>query len=236
MKNCYSKYFTLSGQYLAILIDPEKHDHHSLKDLVEKINSSTIDLIFVGSSLSSLNYSEIIASIKKWSQKPVIIFPGNSLQLSHHADALLNLSLISGRNPELLIGEHVKSAMQIKQSGIEVIPTGYVLIEGGRRTSVEYMSNTQSIPRSKPDIAVATAVAGELLGLKTIYLEAGSGAEHTVPLNTIELVKKNINIPIICGGGIRDEETIKQMWKAGANIVVLGSAFENNPEFLKAFI
>jgi len=157
------------------------------------------------------------------------------LQLSSKADALLNLSLISGRNPEFLIGEHVKSAFLLKQSKLEIIPTGYILIDGGGKTSVEYMSNTQSIPRTKTDIAVATAIAGEFLGLKSIYLEAGSGAKNSVPNRMIETIKQNISVPIICGGGIRSKKEISEKWNAGANIVVIGSAFENNPAFFDDF-
>ncbi len=186
--------------------------------------------------MSATSYDSIIELIKEETSKPVLLFPGNSLQLSPKADALLNLSLISGRNPEFLIGEHVRSAMYVKQSGIEVIPTGYMLIEGGNRTSVEYMSNTQSIPRTKTDIAVATAIAGENLGLKAIYLEAGSGAKESVPTVTIEAVKQQTNLPIICGGGIKTKLEIENKWKAGANIVVIGSAFENKPDFLKEFL
>ena len=165
----------------------------------------------------------------------MLLFPGNHLQLSNKADALLNLSLISGRNPEFLIGEHVRSAMFLKQSKLEIIPTGYILVDGGSRTSVEYMSNTQSIPRNKSDIAVATALAGEYLGLKAIYLEAGSGAKQSVPNEMLKAVSKNINIPIICGGGIKTKTEIQEKWDAGANIVVIGSAFENNPNFLEEF-
>ena len=232
----FSKYFSKKSKILAILIDPEKQSKDGLRSLAEKINASSIDLIFVGSSLSSQSYHPDIELIKSKTEKPVILFPGNRLQLSKNADALLNLSLISGRNANLLIGEHVRSALFLKQSGLEVIPTGYILIDGGKKTSVEYMSNTQSIPRDKSDIALATALAGEYLGLKCIYLEAGSGAKLTVPNEMIQILAKNTTIPIICGGGIHSQKEIQDKWKAGANIVVVGSAFENNPEFLDTFL
>ena len=235
MNNIYKQYFIETSQSLAILIDPEKHSLESLSVLIKKVEQSSIDLIFVGSSLSSQSYDELIGKIKEDTRKPVLLFPGNSLQLCSKADGLLNLSLISGRNPELLIGEHVKSAMQIKKMGIEIIPTGYILIEGGTKTSVEYMSNTQAIPRQKSDIVVATAIAGEQLGLKSIYLEAGSGAKLSVPNPMINLLRKQTSLPIICGGGIKSLREIEEKWKAGANIVVIGTAFENNPKFLDEF-
>lgn len=235
MSQIYSHYFSSSAKQLAILIDPEKQTADSLQKLAKRIDDSVIDLIFVGSSLSSNDYNACILNIKALTQKPVILFPGNALQLSPNADALLNLSLISGRNPDFLIGEHVKSALFVKKSGLEVIPTGYVLIDGGRKTSVEYMSNTQAIPRDKTDIAVATAVAGEHLGLKTIYLEAGSGAKESVPNAMLKAVKAQIDLPIICGGGIKSKTEIQEKWEAGANIVVIGTAFEQNPEFLNEF-
>ncbi len=235
MNTFYTSHFTSDKKQLAILIDPDKHTEASLETICKKINQSSIDLVFVGSSLSALNYDDAIATIQSYTSKPVILFPGNSLQLSSKADALLNLSLISGRNPDLLIGEHVKAAMYIKKLDLEVIPTGYMLIESGSKTSVEYVSHTQSIPRDKPDIAVATAVAGELLGLKCIYLEAGSGAQKSVPKPMLKAVANNISIPIICGGGIKNPTDVKDLWVSGAQVVVIGTAFEKNPEFITAF-
>ncbi len=232
MKTILETYFYSDSKLLAILIDPDKHTNDSLIQLIKKADKSKIDLIFVGSSLSGKNYTETIDSIKKISSKPCILFPGNALQLSPNADALLNLSLISGRNPELLIGEHVKSALYVKNSGIEVIPTGYMLIESGRKTSVEYISNTTPIPRDKTDIAVSTAIAGEFLGLRVIYLDAGSGAQQTIPNQMIKGIKNNTNLPLICGGGIRSSKEIQEKWDAGANIVVIGNAFEDNPNFI----
>lgn len=229
------KYFSKDSRLLAILIDPEKHSEKELLNTIEKVERSNIDLIFVGSSLSSSNYDAAIMLIKKHSQKPVLLFPGNNMQLSSKADALLNLSLISGRNPELLIGEHVRSALLIKNLNIDIIPTGYILVEGGIKTSVEYISNTQAIPRRKSDIVLATALAGEQLGLKCVYLEAGSGAKESIPEQTIQLLKEHLNIPIICGGGIKTKKEIDQKWNAGANIVVVGTAFENQADLIDQF-
>jgi putative glycerol-1-phosphate prenyltransferase len=235
MSSIFQKYFESGQKQLAILIDPEKQSLKALLKLSETIENSRIDLIFVGSSLSSKDYTEAISNIKSKTKKPVLLFPGNSLQLSPGADALLNLSLISGRNPEYLIGEHVKSALFVKQSGIEVIPTAYLLIESGNKTSVEYISNTQSIPRNKLDIALSTALAGEFLGLKCIYLEAGSGAQMSVPNEMLTLLRQHLNIPIICGGGMHTKKDIEDKWKAGADIVVVGTAFEKNPDLISEF-
>ncbi len=232
MKTVLETYFYSKNKQLAILIDPDKHSEETLVQLIRKAEKSKIDLILVGSSLSGKNYTEIIKTIKKISSKPCILFPGNALQLSSEADALLNLSLISGRNPELLIGEHVRSALYVKNSGLEVIPTAYMLVESGRKTSVEYISNTSPIPRNKTDIAVSTAIAGELLGLKVVYLDAGSGAEKSVPEGMITEIRKNTEVPIICGGGIRSSEDIQSKWDAGADIVVIGNAFEENPNLI----
>ncbi len=233
MKTVFDTYFQNNQQCLAILIDPDKHDSESLTNVIGLVDNSRVDVILIGSSLSGKNYDEVIGQIKAQTSKPCILFPGNALQVSSKADAMLNLSLISGRNPQFLIGEHVKSAFYIKNSGLEVIPTAYMLIEGGKSTSVEYISNTMPIPRNKTDIAVATALAGKFLGLQVIYLEAGSGAKHTVPNSMITSVKNNTHLPIICGGGIRTKQEVQEKWNAGANIVVIGSAFEENPDFLK---
>ncbi|MBN2668016.1 MAG: geranylgeranylglyceryl/heptaprenylglyceryl phosphate synthase [Bacteroidales bacterium] len=220
---------------LAILIDPEKYTLSHLSKLGETIENTSIDLILVGSSLSHYNYDEVLTKIRSKTQKPIVIFPGNSLQLSSRADALLNLSLISGRNPEYLIGEHVKSALYIQQSKLEVIPTAYILIDGGVRTSAEYMSHTQCIPAQKNDIILATALAGQYLGMKAVYLEAGSGAKQSISPNTIKILKQQLDIPIICGGGVRSKAEVEEKWDAGAQMVVIGTAFEENPEFLNVF-
>lgn len=163
---------------------------------------------------------------------PILLFPGNLLQISNKADGILLLSLISGRNPDLLIGNHVVASSRIKHSKLEVLPTGYILIDGDKPTSVEYMSNTKPIPADKVDIATATAIAGEMLGLKYIYLEAGSGAKNSINENIIKSVKINTDIPLIVGGGIKTVNDVKNAINAGADIIVIGSAVEQNKELL----
>lgn len=180
----------------------------------------------VGGSLLLKPIDETLLNLKKITQIPLLLFPGNLLQLSGNVDAILLLSMISGRNPELLIGNHVIAAPIIKKFGIETIPTGYLIVGTGKTTSVEYISNTSPIPMDKTDIAVATALAGELLGLKLIYLDAGSGAENPVPSQMIEMVKKNINIPLIVGGGLRTVEHVEIACSKGADIVVIGNLLE----------
>ena len=169
---------------------------------------------------------EIISSLKKECEIPIVLFPGNHSQISNKADGILFLSLISGRNPEYLIGQHVNAAPVLAKSKLEVIPTGYMLIENGKATSVEYISQTKPIPRNKTDIALATAMAGEMLGLKMIYLEAGSGAKHPVPVKMIKSLAATLKIPIIVGGGIRSKKQMQKAFKAGADIVVVGTAIE----------
>jgi putative glycerol-1-phosphate prenyltransferase len=215
---------------IALLIDPDKHDEKSLEHIVLLAEKSKADYFFVGGSLLMTNIEETISVLKNKTSIPVIIFPGNVMQVSDLADGILFLSMISGRNPDLLIGQHVVSALRIKNSKLEVLPTGYILIENGRTTSVEYMSNTKPIPPDKPEIAVATAVAGEMLGLKLIYLEAGSGATNSVGLQIISEVRKNISLPILVGGGIRNFAEARKIFEAGANLIVIGSIIEENPE------
>jgi putative glycerol-1-phosphate prenyltransferase len=217
---------------MALLIDPDKTNESALKHTIQQAEKNGIDFFFVGGSLVFGSVNSCIRSIKSQSSIPVILFPGNVMQLSSNADALLFLSLISGRNPEFLIGHHVLAAPAIKESGIEVIPTGYILIENGQRTSVEYMSNTAPIPYNKPEIAVATALAGEMLGLKMIYLEAGSGAAQAVGLDIIRNVRASITIPLIVGGGIKTAAEMKAIYTAGANLIVIGTAVEENPEII----
>jgi phosphoglycerol geranylgeranyltransferase len=217
---------------VAVLIDPDKQDFKSVGKTIEICNHCEVDLIMIGGSLVSENPEVFIIKIKKHTQLPVILFPGSLMQISGKADAILLLSLISGRNPEYLIGNHVIAAQYIKKSKLEVIPTGYILIESGNTTSVQYISNTLPIPRNKPGIAVATAIAGEMLGLKAIYLEAGSGATNSVPAEIISAVKKNISIPLIVGGGIRTSTQIDNIKNAGADIIVIGNSLENNPDKL----
>lgn len=218
---------------LAVLIDPDKVNAQKLVQLVEAAINCQIDFFFVGGSLLMEDkFEQTISYIKKHSNIPCIIFPGNNYQLSKNADALLLLSLISGRNAEFLIGQHVIAAPLIKESGIEVIPTGYMLIDGGRISTTSYITQTVPIPNDKPDIAVATALAGEQLGLKAIYMEAGSGALYPVNTSLIKAVRKNISIPLIVGGGIRNAEQAEAACNAGADVIVVGNILEKQPELL----
>ncbi|MBS4014266.1 MAG: geranylgeranylglyceryl/heptaprenylglyceryl phosphate synthase [Bacteroidetes bacterium] len=219
---------------LAVLIDPDKANSDSISSLIKKCNSAKVDLILVGGSLiKGSGFESCIQSIKNETDIPVVIFPGSVFQISSNADAILLLSLISGRNPEMLIGNHVIAAPHIRRAGIEVIPCGYMLIESGKLTSVVYMSNTSPIPYEKNDIAVCTAVAGEMLGHKLIYMDAGSGAEKSISAEMIKQVKANISIPLIVGGGIRDVKTAHDLWNAGADVVVIGNACESKPGLIE---
>ena len=219
----------------AVLIDPDKFPEQNLLKIITAMEAASPDIILVGGSLVTKKTETTVEILKKHLHIPVLLFPGSLLQLTPNADGILFISLISGRNPELLIGNHVASAPVIKSSGMEVIPTGYILIEGGTTTSVEYMSQTQPIPASKTDIAVATAIAGELLGQKLIYLEGGSGALNPVPRDMITAVKQNISIPLIVGGGLNTKEKVKDACEAGADIIVVGNAFEKDLSLLKEF-
>ena len=218
---------------LAILIDPDKSNGEALQDAVGIAEESGADYIFVGGSLLTRDSMKTSVDIMKKSCKlPVVIFPGNLLQVVENADAILLLSLISGRNPEMLIGNHIIAAPLIKNSGLEVIPTGYMLIESGKITSVLYMSNTLPIPFDKTDIAVCTAMAGEMLGLQTIFMDAGSGAIHTIPMEMVRAVRQEVSVPLIVGGGIRTPEAALEIWDAGADIVVVGNAAETHPDII----
>ncbi|HUH75193.1 MAG TPA: geranylgeranylglyceryl/heptaprenylglyceryl phosphate synthase [Chitinophagales bacterium] len=224
---------TGDSKLLAILIDPDKCNQNQLSQLSEYAQQGWIHLFLIGGSLLFKNQvKEIVDYLKENCNVPVIIFPGNPSQIYDGADGLFLLSLISGRNADLLIGRHVEAAPSIKQSGLEVIPTGYILIDGGKATSVSYMSNTTPIPSDKADIAVATAIAGELLGLKSIYLEAGSGANHPVSSEIIQRVCNSVDIPVIVGGGIRSVEQVEKAFDSGAQVVVIGTAVEEYPDFI----
>lgn len=210
------------------LIDPDKSTPEISADNAGIFEKNGADAILVGSSIMlNDNFDETIRQIKEKVKIPVIIFPGKFNFVSKYADAILLLSMVSSRNPDLLISEQVRSAPLIKKYNLESIGTGYMLIESGSLTSVQYMSNSLPIPRNKPDIAVAHALAAEFLGMKTIYLEAGSGAKNYVPEKLIIEVKKNITIPLIVGGGIRNPETARKVAQAGADIVVTGTIHEN---------
>ena len=217
----------------SVLIDPDKQSEQSLINSINHANKAKVDLILIGGSLLKKDcLDQSISIIKKNSKIPLLLFPGNTMQLSNQADGILLLSLISGRNPEMLIGNHVVSAPFLKKSTLEIIPTGYMLIESGKITSASYMSNTVPIPNDKNDIAVSTATAGEMLGLKMIYMDAGSGAKTSVPNEMIQAVASSINIPLIIGGGIKTEKEIKEKFEAGADIIVVGNALEENPTFV----
>lgn len=223
-----------SKKQIAVLIDPDKTDAKKLVKTIQQAELAKVDFYLVGGSLLlKNNLDEIIAIIKKNSKKKVYLFPGNPSQISTKADGILLLSLISGRNAELLIGNHVLAAPILKQSKLTIISTGYMLIESGTQTTVSYISNTTPIPANKPAIAACTALAGEQLGLKTIYLEAGSGAQNSVSKEIIKAVKKQINIPLIVGGGIRSKEQIETAFLAGADVIVIGTAIENDIKFLE---
>ncbi len=218
----------------AVLVDPEQCENNVLSKLVSLANESAVDHIFVGGSLLiNDNLDKCIRLIKKETQLPVTIFPGSEMQVNGQADAILLLSLISGRNPELLIGKQVVAAPYIRASGLEVIPTGYMLIESGNSTTALYMSNTTPIPREKDDIAMCTAMAGEMLGMKLIYMDAGSGAVHPVPVSMIQRVRGQISIPLIVGGGISNPEIAHEISRAGADMVVVGTAIEKDVQLIK---
>lgn len=218
----------------AVLVDPDQTNQKKLINLVEIASKSAVDFFFVGGSLLTNDTLELtIKIIKNHCAIPVILFPGNTMQINKNADALFLLSLISGRNPEMLIGKHVIAAPYLKASNLEVIPTGYMLIESGKPTAALYISNSIPIPADKNDIAVCTAMAGEMLGLKLIYLDAGSGAIITVSKKMIAKVKENITIPLIVGGGIRTPAKAHDICSAGADIVVVGNAIEENIQLIE---
>lgn len=223
-----------NGKAIAVLLDPEKERMVNVGAIIKNAEGAGARMILVGGSLVTQSVNDFVIGVKRKTHLPVVLFPGSVVQFSPYADGILFLSLISGRNPDYLIGNHVLVAPMVKQSGIEVIPTGYILIDGGTNTSVQYISQTVPIPAGKPDIAVATAMAGELLGLKAIYLEAGSGATNPVPVTLIEAVRKAVSIPVIVGGGIRDPKQVNDALHAGANLVVVGNGMESNPKMLSA--
>jgi len=220
---------------LAILLDPDKIVWDDLGYLIEKIIQSPATHIFIGGSHVSNNIlDDLIVALKEKINLPIILFPGNPSQISNEADAILFLSLISGRNPDYLIGHQVDAAPILKKTQLEIISTGYMLIESGGETAVERISMTKPLSRNNVELAFATAQAGEMLGNKLIYLEAGSGAKLAVPVNMIQKISKNIEIPLIVGGGIIDLQGIQKAYEAGADLVVIGTAFENDPEFFNS--
>jgi len=225
---------------LAVLIDPDSHDINDFESLATKLSAYPIDYFFIGGSLLSKDLlDQCLMAFKQVTAIPLIIFPGGIMQVNGKADALLFLSLISGRNPDLLIGKHVESVPYVLQSGLEVISTAYMLVDSGNMTTAQYISNTLPIPADKPEIAELTAKAGELLGMKLTYLDAGSGAKNSISPQMISLVKNIIDTPLIVGGGIRTAQDAKEKLDAGADMIVIGNVLEKNPqlieELMKAF-
>jgi putative glycerol-1-phosphate prenyltransferase len=219
---------------IAVLVDPDKvGSPEQLNPLIRLANENCVDFFFVGGSLvTTTNLGDVIKHIKKNTSIPVLIFPGSSLQIDPSADALLFLSLISGRNPDLLIGQHVIAAPILKNNKLEVIPTGYILINSGKTTSVAYISNTTPIPEDKYSLAACTALAGEMLGLRLIYLDAGSGAENEINAKMINTVRKTVKAPLIVGGGINTSRKAIAALDAGADVIVIGNALEKDPNLL----
>ena len=218
----------------AVLVDPDKVNDDNMMELIQLATEAKVDYFFVGGSLVISNYlDECVQLIKKHSNIPVILFPGSPSQVSKYADALLYLSLISGRNPELLIGQHVVSAPVVKQSGLEIMPTGYMVIDGGAPTTVSYISNASPLPADKNEIAMCTAMAGEMLGMKLIYMDAGSGAKRAIAESMIEKVSSCIDVPLIIGGGITNAEKAYLNCKSGADVIVVGNAIEKDASLIR---
>jgi phosphoglycerol geranylgeranyltransferase len=226
------------GAGYFVLIDPDQKNHGKIEDFVETANNSDVDALLVGGSLmmDSRNH-ERVAEVKRISKVPIIFFPGGALQLNQYYDAMFFMSILSGRNPHYLIGEQVIAAPVVKDIDIETIPMGYILIEGGTTTTVEFMSSTKPIPMNRPDITIAHCLAAQYLGKKMVYLEAGSGAKYPISNDTISAVKNQIEIPVIVGGGIKTPEAAKERVAAGADFIVTGTVTEkrNNLSLMKEF-
>lgn len=235
MKNIYQNILAAkqkNKKLLAILIDPDKTKLEKIENLSQKINESPATHIFIGGSIvEQICIDSLIIEIKKYCHLPILIFPGHPSQISNEADGILFLSLLSGRNPDYLIEHHINSVDILTNSTLEIISTGYILIDGGNETAVQRVSQTLPIENKNIDLAYKTAKAGEYLGKKLIYLEAGSGANHHVSLEMVSFISKNIAIPLIVGGGIRNLTKIEEVFKAGADLVVIGTAFENDSNF-----
>ena len=227
--------YKANERQLAFLIDPDKFQLSQITELRLLLKKVRPDLLLVGGSLISVDTNHFISELKKHINLPIILYPGSSSQICKEADAILFLSLLSGRNPEFLISHHVTAAPLIKANNIEAISTGYILVDGGCSTSVQYISQTQPIPATKSDIAVATALAGQYMGMKMIYMDAGSGAQNPISKSMVSAVKAQIDIPLMIGGGLRTVETIKQACKAGADIIVVGNALEQDLSLLTDF-
>ncbi len=233
--NIYSEILAAKAEkrkLLAVLLDPDKIDLNTFHEKISKIKSSAVTHVFIGgSSMHNSQIDEIITLAQKSLSLPIVLFPGDPCQISNTADAILFLSLISGRNPDYLIGHQVAAVSKLENSALEIISTGYLLIDGGKQTAVETVSNTQPMTISNPELITQTAQAGVLLGNKLIYLEAGSGAKTYVPESIVSNVSNKIPVPLIVGGGIRSHEDIFKIFKAGADLMVIGTAFEDGDNF-----
>ena len=232
MKSILEHIKTSEKQNLAVLIDPDKFDINKISQFIDKVNKSKATHLFVGGSTVEDNVTEtLISAIKPLTKLPIVLFPGNVVQVSNKADAILFLSLVSGRNPEYLIGQQVKAVSKLRNTNLEIIPTGYILIDGKKETTTQKVTKTRPLVNIQE--IVDTAKASELLGMKLIYLEAGSGAKQEVSEEIIKAVKAEINIPLIVGGGIRSKLAIDKAFKAGTNMVVIGTAFEEDESFFE---
>ena len=222
-----------ASPFLWVLVDPDRFEESNLNFILNPNSASILSGFLVGSSLQTTSsYDQFLESFRTKTTLPLVLFPGSGMQISSHADGLLLLTLISGRNPEYLIGQHVAYAASLRDSGLELIPTGYLLIDGGRPTTAHYMTQTLPIPGDKPDIAAITALAGSQLGLKVIYLDCGSGALRPVSVAMVAAVRQAVDLPIIVGGGINSAEQILALRQAGADWIVVGNAIEQNPAIL----
>lgn len=226
--------YKLSGRKaFAVLLDPDKVEQDKLSELLIRTTDYPVDFFFVGGSLvTDYVHKEVIETIRRQSETPIILFPGNPLHIEPSADAILFLSLISGRNADFLIGQHVIAAPLLKKSGLEILPTGYMVVDSGTQTTVSYVSGTMPLPYDKPGVAACTAMAGEMLGLQLMYLDAGSGARRPVSPDMIAAVRAVIDVPLIVGGGINSGEKAYQALKAGADLIVVGNGIEQDPDLL----
>jgi putative glycerol-1-phosphate prenyltransferase len=224
---------TSGRRSFAVLVDPDKTNPPACLQLSRAALENRVDFFLVGGSLLTTTFlNSTVRTLKAHSDLPVILFPGSNLHIDASADAILLLSLISGRNPDFLIGQHVIAAPVLKKSKLEILPTGYMLIESGKPTTVSYISNTTPIPYDKPEVAACTAMAGEMLGLQLIYLDAGSGAQRPVSPRTIAAVRKSVEVPIVVGGGITTPQAAEDALQAGADVIVIGNGIEKDPNLL----
>ncbi|MFM9944547.1 MAG: geranylgeranylglyceryl/heptaprenylglyceryl phosphate synthase [Bacteroidia bacterium] len=231
--NEIQKAFETNKKLVSVLIDPDTRNFGQLGKLLTLCNQKPIDFLLIGGSLlSEGNIEDTISFVKEKSSLPIIIFPGTTHQISSKADAIFLLSLVSGRNPELLIGKHVESSFRLKASGLEIVPTGYMLIDSGKPTTASYISFSPPLPADKPMLAAATALAAQQLGMKVIYMDGGSGADQPISEEIIKTVRKQTSLPLIVGGGLKNKNAISIAFEAGADMVVIGNALEQNPELL----